>query len=107
GRNRFVQAGVRPNVTDGGPSADTPLHWAASFGHADLCSLLLNEGADVNRCNNEGTTPLHEASKGGHADVVRLLLEQGADPQVAGTGGAFKDKTPPEVTPEKMRRAVG
>lgn len=48
-----------------------------------------------------GTTPLHEGSKGGHGDVVRLLLEQGADPEIAGTGGVFKDKTPLEVSPRK------
>lgn len=52
--HRRVQAGVRADVTDGGPRSDTPLHWAASFGHVELSSMLLKEGADVNSCNNEG-----------------------------------------------------
>lgn len=48
------QAGVRADVADGGSRSDTPLHWAAGAGHVSLCSILLENGADLSRCNSEG-----------------------------------------------------
>lgn len=45
---------MRADVTDGGSRSDTPLHWAAGAGHVSLCSILLENGADLTRCNSEG-----------------------------------------------------
>ncbi len=33
---------------------DTPLHYAAERGHADVAAALLTHGADVNARNNDG-----------------------------------------------------
>jgi len=59
---------------------NTPLHWAASGGHAQACQLLLEQGADVNALNQFGDTPLHRAAWKNHIKTCELLLQHGAGP---------------------------
>lgn len=56
-----------------------PLHMAASSGKTSAVSLLLDNGADVNRVIDIENTPLSTAVVTGHIDVVRVLLERGAN----------------------------
>lgn len=56
----------------------TPLHCAAREGLVEMCRLLLEHGADVNRSDMFGQVPLHYAARRGNTDVVRLLLHTGA-----------------------------
>ncbi len=74
-----------------------PLHAAALGGHAEVTSLLLAKGADLNQTDKGGTFPLHLATldgakamsellargicaaPGGHTEVATLLLAKGAD----------------------------
>ena len=42
-------------------NGNTPLHYAAHFGHEDCVRLLIEKGADVNSQNLNHTTPLHNA----------------------------------------------
>ena len=82
----------------------TPLHWAASEGHAQAVQALLAAGAFVDRiatCYDsdyrgysshigddwEGQTPLHLASEKGHLQTVLVLLEAGADTDVRNDEG--------------------
>lgn len=59
----------------------TPLHVAASRGHAPVVRLLLARGADINGpSSGDAWTPLEWASYRGHIEAVRALLELGADP---------------------------
>lgn len=54
----------------------TPLHYAASKGHAGIVASLLKAGADAAAVDGTGATPLHRAAGGaGSLDVVRLLLD--------------------------------
>lgn len=48
----------------------TPLHYASWHNTPDTASLLLQRGAKVDLCNNEGNTPLHIACQHGQVDVV-------------------------------------
>lgn len=52
---------------------------AASEGHMDMSSLLLSNGADVNKSGKNGETPLSRAARGGHIDVCNTLIRAGAD----------------------------
>ena len=48
-------------------AANTPLHLAAQYGHADVAALLVQRGADVNAVTTTtryGRTPLHDAVDG-------------------------------------------
>lgn len=59
---------------------DTPLHWPAHNNHAEIVSMLIKAGADIeaDEINWVGGKPLHWASE--HApDCVRVLLDAGAD----------------------------
>jgi ankyrin repeat protein len=48
---------------------------------------LLENGANVNESDNDGSTPLMFAAQHGYNDIVRLLLEKGADPARTGSHG--------------------
>ena len=70
-----LNAGADVNWTNEAESKNTPLHMAATNGHADCVRLLLAAtGSDVNKANANGETPLSCAAKEGHAECVNLLL---------------------------------
>ena len=54
------------------------MHAAARYGHADILSLLLEHGADVDE-RDSSQTPLHRALCFGKLKAVRFLLDRGAD----------------------------
>lgn len=55
--------------------------------------VLLEFGADVHACDDEGETPLHHAAGAGNEGVLRLLLVFGASREVCNYNGF----TPAEV----------
>jgi hypothetical protein len=95
-----LEKGTDPNIRDG--DGNTPLHFAASKGCAEVARLLLRHGADPNAQDKKGSTPLHDAASEGHVDVVRLLLEHGADPSIRNRDG----KTPLDLARESVHREV-
>jgi len=59
----------------------TPLHYAARAGHAQVCTLLLNNRAAVDaRAGQAAATPLHRACAAAHVEVAQLLLRHNASP---------------------------
>eukprot|EP01043_Picozoa_sp_COSAG02_P053585 COSAG02_NODE_5937_length_3930_cov_4.274863_2_plen_322_part_00 len=75
----LLQNGASPaRKTETG--ADTPLHLAATRGHADITRELLRGGADYRAKASNGWTPLHAAMFNNHTEVARLLIRAGADP---------------------------
>jgi ankyrin repeat protein len=57
----------------------TPLHWAAIYGQAESCKLLLERGADLKLVDDLGYSPLRWAIDGGEPGIVELLIAHGAD----------------------------
>jgi ankyrin repeat protein len=43
------------------------------------CKILLDQGADVSKCERSGRSALHFASEDGHYRLFRMLVERGAD----------------------------
>lgn len=60
----------------------TPLHYAATHGHLEVLSLLLEENAYIDAASPNNTTPLMMAAHYGTPSAVKLLLEAGADPML-------------------------
>ena len=60
----------------------TPLHYAATGGHAAIIQLLLDESAYIDAESPNGTTPLMMAARYGNEKAVQLLLNEGADHQL-------------------------
>ncbi|KKP07372.1 hypothetical protein THAR02_00569 [Trichoderma harzianum] len=59
----------------------TPLWWAASEGHAEIISILIEGGADPDRPDNySGCRPLHVAASHDHPEAVTTLLKAGVSP---------------------------
>ena len=73
-----IDAGTNIDTVDDW-TGKTALHYAAEYGHLEIVELLLANGANVNRRDDDKATPLYFAAVGGFVDVARLLLDYGAD----------------------------
>ena len=57
----------------------TALMFASEFGHADICRLLLQNGAEVNAVDNVvGSSALILAADNGHLRVCQILVQNDA-----------------------------
>ena len=66
----------------------TALHYAARDGHAQIASLLLDAGVDVNLPSaGDGTTPITLAIINGQYDLALAFLQRGANPNLANDDG--------------------
>lgn len=61
----------------------TALHYAAFFGHAETCNILIKYDSPIECVENlNKQTPLIYAAKNGNVDCVRILIEEGkANPE--------------------------
>ena len=80
-----LRAGADPEARD--KDGSTPLHWAASEGHAGAIAALLEAGADPDAQVLGGWTPLHVAAGEDRAGAITALLEGGADPSARKENG--------------------
>jgi ankyrin repeat protein len=78
----LLQAGVDVNKAD--KDGFSPLSVAAS---AQIATMLIEHGADLNAANRFGATALLYAARQGCADVVEVLLQAGADVNKADENG--------------------
>ena len=62
------------------PNGFTLLYIACEYNRLNICDLLIQHGADVNKSDNVfDATPLFVASENGHKEVCALLLDRGAN----------------------------
>ncbi len=66
----------------------TALMYASYYGHTDIVSSLISDGADVNAKNNDGVTALMWASAEGNRDVAKILIDAKADVNAKNNKGA-------------------
>lgn len=84
--DKLKNSGIDVNFTN--KDGETLLYLAAQNGHTDAVNALLENGADVNKGeNNNGWKPLHSAAHNGHTEVVKTLLKNKADVNKAGKDG--------------------
>jgi uncharacterized protein len=57
---------------------DYPLNIAAVFGPAEMVSVLLEAGSDIEKPGRDGLHPLHNAALAGRVEIVALLIGKGA-----------------------------
>ena len=82
----LIEAGLEVTTRTrgaGGQSTPTPLSLAASLGNAGVVRLLLDRGADADRCHDStNLTPLMLAAINGHFNTVKTLVDFGANPNL-------------------------
>jgi ankyrin repeat protein len=81
---QLLDAGASPNVKAYG---FTPLHAASACGAAEIASLLLERGAEIEALTDAGVTPLMFAITENYPELVKLLLEHNARPDASMPGG--------------------
>ena len=69
-------ADVNSKDKDGGY---TLLILAIGYDYADIVTMLIKAGADVDAQDNKGNTPIIWAIRIGRADIVTMLIDAGAD----------------------------
>ncbi len=76
----LIKAGAEVNARIVGPSAETPLHWAASSGDIEVLDALIDAGADIEASGAviAGGTPLDDAVAFGQWSAAHRLIERGS-----------------------------
>jgi Ankyrin repeats (3 copies)/Ankyrin repeat len=67
------------NIATQDNNGQTPMSWAAWYGHLEVVKLLLEKGAEVDAKDRGKQTPMSRAAGNRHLEVVKLLLEKGAE----------------------------
>ena len=81
---------------------DTPLRFAALYGHTEVAELLIAKGANVKAKYNSGSTLVHFGAKTDRPRLVGLLIEAGADVNATDTYGS----TPLHNAAEKAHKGI-
>jgi ankyrin repeat protein len=98
---RFLLA-RRAAVDEPTNSGETPLMSAARLGYVELCSVLLQAGANVNAVDENQDSVVHHAAASGNVEVLKLLVSAGADLSRKNTLG----ETAQDLAPPHLRNAV-
>lgn len=81
----LIKDGADVNVQDG--QGDTPLHYAADYGHVEMAQLFILSGAELDQVNQLGITPLFRAAVADHIAIAEMLLSNGAEIDLATHSG--------------------
>ena len=63
-------------------NGNTPLHYAASYGHMEVIKFLIsNSISTLEITNNDGQNAIYVAATEGHLNIIKYLVEkQGCSP---------------------------
>lgn len=84
---RYIEAGADLNAKEPA-GGSTPLIIAAIFGQTEAARLLIENGAEVDIKNNDGTTALSAAAFFCHPETLKLLIENGANVNTTSSTGS-------------------
>lgn len=87
---RLLAAGAMPDPRFAAYYDATPLMLAVNNHDAEMSSLLLDGGAQINAVDSNGDPALNWAAYYGDLPLVELLLARGADPRLVGHGNALE-----------------
>jgi len=74
----LLLAGANPNTATDVFNCAPPLCVAAREGYADVVSLYVEFGAEVNATDDEGVPALAYAARRGHVNIIHLLTTRHA-----------------------------
>jgi len=74
-----LRKSAKDKINERDKENQTPLHKAASGGHTDVCTILINNGAFVDAQDGFNYTPLHLAASKGKTNTCKALIAKGAD----------------------------
>jgi uncharacterized protein len=77
----LIAQGADVNARSRNAMQNTPLHAASAGRNHGAVRLLLENGGEVNACQEGGWTALHAAAQNGDVEMARLLIAGGADVQ--------------------------
>lgn len=100
-----THAGTSPNALD--ENSYSPLHAAASWGHADILRYLVDRGGDINLTDSDRETPLFVVENVG---MAKLVVELGGDPKWTNEDGitvSFLPAIPASDSPLNSRLLLG
>ena len=60
-----------PNASD--VEGNTPILWAARYGHTEIVKILAPLTNNPNAPNDRGETPIYWAAKNGYIEIVKIL----------------------------------
>jgi ankyrin repeat protein len=75
----LLEAKADPNPVGMIITSWSPLMFASANGHSDVVLELINNGANINKADNEGMTPLMAAVTWNHPNVISIFLKAGAN----------------------------
>ena len=85
----------------------TPLFVACVDGHLSVVELLIEAGADLERCDTSGWTAKEHASLRGHLDIAKVLAEKTSSPVLSSSSSSVKSSSPPSSSSLAERKSNG
>ena len=82
----YIDRGIDINIKEPKHGL-SPLHFAASNGALDTAELLINNNANVNSFDYNGSTPLHFAALNGYDNIIKLLIDSGSNVNIQDYSG--------------------
>lgn len=85
----LLRCGADPNATAGNQMNTTTLYQAiCNRASPAMISVLLQNGADPNKKQDDGYSPVHMATSNGDVEALRLVLGAGGDANAQAINGA-------------------